>query len=93
MWDSTNGVRSISQILVNDFDLDLTGWDLWGAAGVSDDGRVIVGVGLNPQGKVEAWLAVLGDAPTPPVPTLSPAGLLVFAAGLLGFIGYYRRRF
>jgi hypothetical protein len=28
-----------------------------------------------------------------PVPALSPAGLLVFAAGLLGFIGYYRRRF
>ena len=27
------------------------------------------------------------------VPTLSLSGLLVFAAGLLGFIGYYRRRF
>ncbi len=27
------------------------------------------------------------------IPTLSPAGLLVFAASLLGFIGYYRRRF
>jgi len=27
------------------------------------------------------------------IPVMSPAGLLVFAAGLLGFIGYYRRRF
>jgi len=25
------------------------------------------------------------------IPVMSPAGLLVFAAGLLGFIGYYRR--
>ena len=31
-------------------------------------------------------------ATLPSVPTLSPAGLLVFAAGLLGCIVYYRRR-
>ncbi len=32
-------------------------------------------------------------ASDPSIPVMSPAGLLVFAAGLLGFIGYYRRRF
>ena len=35
---------------------------------------------------------LLVSAPAASIPTLSPAGLLVFAASLLGFIGYYRRR-
>ncbi len=37
--------------------------------------------------------AVVLILPVPSIPVMSPAGLLVFAAGLLGFIGYYRRRF
>jgi len=36
---------------------------------------------------------LIPEPSTSSIPTLSPAGLLVFAAGLLGFIGYYRRRF
>jgi len=35
---------------------------------------------------------IIGKVSSTVVPALSPAGLLVFAAGLLGFIGYYRRR-
>ena len=95
IWNATDGMRELDQVLIDDHGLDLTGWKLQNAGGISDDGTVIVGYGENPNGESEAWLAVLGDgpAPTPPVPTLSPAGLLVFAAGLLGFIGYYRRRF
>jgi len=38
-------------------------------------------------------VASLEPEAAPIIPVLSPAGLLVFAAGLLGFIGYYRRRF
>ena len=35
---------------------------------------------------------VASPVPTPPVPSLGPVGLLVVAAGLLGFIGYRRGR-
>jgi hypothetical protein len=40
--------------------LDLTGWTLKIAHGISDDGRVIVGEGNNPNGDTEAWIAVIG---------------------------------
>ncbi|HLA64640.1 MAG TPA: T9SS type A sorting domain-containing protein, partial [Rhodothermales bacterium] len=41
--------------------VDLTGWELRGATGVSADGRIVVGWGRNPQGEFEAWRAVLSD--------------------------------
>jgi len=37
----------------------LDGWLLRVARGVSDDGRVIVGEGINGQGTPEGWVAVL----------------------------------
>jgi hypothetical protein len=42
--------------------VDLTGWSLTEASGVSADGLVIVGSGENPNGGIEAFMAVL-DAP------------------------------
>lgn len=39
---------------------DLPGGELYSHAwGISDDGLVIVGYGRNPQGRTEAWLAVV----------------------------------
>jgi hypothetical protein len=46
-------------MLVDEFGLDLTGWTLTSAAGISDDGLTIMGNGVNPDGKSEAWIAVL----------------------------------
>ncbi|MFN0150594.1 MAG: PEP-CTERM sorting domain-containing protein [bacterium] len=57
IWDAQNGARSIAAILTNDFGLDLTGWTLWIAQGVSADGEVVVGFGTNPAGTGEAWIA------------------------------------
>ena len=60
VWDDGDGrgrVRNLREVLTNDFGLDLTGWRLEAASGVSDDGLTIVGVGYNPNGVLKAWRA------------------------------------
>lgn len=59
IWDETNGMRLLSDALTNDYGLDLTGWQLMRATGISRDGRAIVGYGLNPGGELEAWCATI----------------------------------
>jgi probable HAF family extracellular repeat protein len=62
IWDSANGLRSIEELLVARHGLDLAGWTLLEATAVSDDGQTIAGVGLDPDGRREAWRAVLPRA-------------------------------
>ncbi len=59
-WTPGKGMESVRQLLI-DSGVDLTGWHLSGAHGVSADGRVIVGDGINPNGQYEAWRAVLDE--------------------------------
>lgn len=54
IWDSANGMRSLQTVLTSDFGLDLAGWHLRGATGISADGQTIVGYGNNPSGNNEA---------------------------------------
>lgn len=63
IWDAGNGMRSLQQVLVKDYDLELTGWALKMAKAVSDDGLTIVGKGVNPDGNEEAWLVRLDASP------------------------------
>ena len=64
IWDETHGMRRLQDVLTAE-GLDLTGWQLLDATGVSDDGNVIAGWGNNPSGAPEGWIArlntVLGD--------------------------------
>jgi probable HAF family extracellular repeat protein len=66
IWDALNGMRDLQDVLVNDYGLNLTGWTLLGAGGVSADGLTVVGAGGNPSGNIEAWIATLE-------PTIVPA--------------------
>jgi hypothetical protein len=59
IWDATHGMRSLASILTSELGVDLTGWQLTGATGVSADGHTIVGDGLHPNGDREAWIARL----------------------------------
>jgi len=79
IWDEVHGMRNLQEVLVNDFGLNLTGWDLGAARGVSADGRTIVGWGDNPAGHCEAWIAT--------IPEPASAALL-----LLGAVGLVARR-
>jgi len=69
IWDATNGVRDLQQVLTNTYGLgtQLTGWQLTDATGISDDGNVIVGDGNSPNsgtGYTEAWRATLYSTST-----------------------------
>ncbi len=61
VWDQAHGIRDIRATLA-DLGVDLTGWTLRDAAGVSADGRTVAGTGVNPAGHEEGWVAFLGDA-------------------------------
>ncbi|MCK6457471.1 MAG: PEP-CTERM sorting domain-containing protein, partial [Phycisphaerae bacterium] len=73
IWRPEHGMRALQEVLVTDYGLDLTGWRLREARGLSDDGRTIVGVGINPQGVSEAWIARI------PEPSTAVLLLAVFA--------------
>jgi probable HAF family extracellular repeat protein len=76
IWDEAHGMRDLATVLSTVYGLDLGGWTLWAAEAISDDGRTIVGVGRNPAGQGEAWLAVL---PEPSVWTFALLGLAALA--------------
>lgn len=74
IWDEQHGRRDLRQLLINQ-GADLTGWTLADASAVSDDGRTIVGRGLNPAGEGEAWIATLAlSEPTLPFLTIQRSG-------------------
>jgi uncharacterized membrane protein len=77
IWDASHGLRNLEDVLVNDLALNLTGWRLLAARGVSQDGLTIVGSGINPSGQNEAWLAIIPEASTG---LLLAAGLVSLAA-------------
>ena len=62
IWDAVYGARNLKRVLQDDFGLDLSRWTLVRAAGVSADGKVIVGDGIRDGGFFEAWRAVLGSS-------------------------------
>jgi uncharacterized membrane protein len=60
IWDAANGMRDLRHVLVRDYGLDLTGWQLSAAHAISADGRTIVGTGAN-NGVTEAWIATIPE--------------------------------
>ena len=58
-WDAAGGVRSLQDVLEQEYGLDLTGWSLVAATDMSGDGQTVVGFGFNPQGDSEAFVAFL----------------------------------
>jgi probable HAF family extracellular repeat protein len=64
IWDVDHGMRSLQQLLTDEYGLDLTGWSSLGTAhGISDDGQTIVGGGSH-NGRGEAWIAHIPEPGT-----------------------------
>ncbi len=66
IWDPINGLRALDGVLVDDYGLgsELSGWAVTTVRDISDDGRVIVGAGYNPNGYYEAWRVILPECLT-----------------------------
>jgi uncharacterized membrane protein len=90
IWDKVNGSRNVQDVLTADLGLSesLQGWTLTRSRGVSADGRTVVGVGTNPDGNTEAWIAHLGT----PVPEPSTWVLGVIAVGIATLLLLRSRR-
>lgn len=74
VWDRTLGLRRLDVVLAS-LGVDLTGWTLTSATGISADGQTIVGYGINPvTGANEAWIAVIPE----------PTTALFLGLGLIG---------
>ena len=57
IWSEGVGMRNLQEELESKHGLDLSGWSLLSAEGVSDDGRIISGYGLSPGGFETGWIA------------------------------------
>lgn len=68
IWDQDHDMRSVKQLLI-DLGVDMTGWTLTRAYAASGDGTILAGVGIDPSGREQAWIA------TVPEPTVSLAVL------------------
>ena len=75
IWKSSYGMRMLSDVLVTDYGIDLAGWTLSEARAVSGDGSTIVGIGTNPSGNTEAWIAHIPEPTT--LSLLMLAGVIV----------------
>ena len=61
IWDAVKGMRNLQAILEVQLGLNLAGWTLTDARGVSPNGNTIVGYGINPLGATEGWIATLSS--------------------------------
>jgi len=64
IWDEAHGMRDLVFALEDQYGLDLTGWRLLSAYGVSGDGTVIVGHAADPMGHTRAFVATIPEPTT-----------------------------
>lgn len=58
MWDAGSSVQSVRAALI-DGGVAMSQWHLQSVTAMSDDGTVLVGFGINPDGQQEAWVATI----------------------------------
>lgn len=73
IWENGSPIRKLQDVFENDYALDLDGWTLIHAHGVSSDGQTIVGDGLAPDGHHQGWIATIPE----------PTSIVLFGLGSL----------
>jgi uncharacterized membrane protein/alpha-tubulin suppressor-like RCC1 family protein len=69
LWDRERGMQEVATLLTA-AGIDVSGWTLLAATGVADDGRTLVGEGINPSGQPEGWVAVVVPSDESPRPQM-----------------------
>lgn len=87
IWTEEEGWENIGDLL-SQSGVDLDGWSLDEATGISADGSVVVGFGTNPDGNTEAWRADL----TGLVGVPEPSTILLIGVATLFFGSRHKRR-
>lgn len=82
LWDEVNEMQNLGQWLTDNLGLDLDGWTLAAATGISDDGKVIVGSATHPSGLGGCWRAVIPE----------PSALALLSVGVIAFLCAWRGR-
>jgi uncharacterized membrane protein len=59
LWDEAHGMRRVADMLSDAQLKGCEGWRLTDVTGLSADGSVLAGNGMNPQGQPEGWVARL----------------------------------
>lgn len=70
IWDEVNGARPLQDVLIQDYGLDLDGWNLHAAVDITPDGQTIVGMARIDFGPFMGFKVVL------PAPGVLPVLLL-----------------
>jgi uncharacterized membrane protein len=82
-WTAESGMRSVQEML-QELGVDTSGWRLGEASGVSADGSVIIGNGVNPNGDPEGWVAVI------PASYVPEPGVVSLLAGIVSVLSFGR---
>jgi probable HAF family extracellular repeat protein len=90
-WDDFHGSRSIADLLTNQ-GVDLNGFDLGIARGVSFDGLTIVGKGVSADGDALTWIARLDSGTFVPEPSSFTLCTVLLGTGALVLLLHRRRR-
>lgn len=80
IWIEGRGMLDLKEYLIGDHGMDLTGWTLRGASGITPDGRTIVGSAIDPLGRGGGFIVT--------IPAPASAGVLALA----GVVAWRRRR-
>ncbi len=64
LWRAGHGMVNLRDYAEAQYGLDLAGWRFTNATGISGDGTVIVGEGINPSGDAAAWVVVVPEPAT-----------------------------
>jgi probable HAF family extracellular repeat protein len=80
IWDAQHGMRELQEVLVDEYGLNLDGWDLSSATDISADGLTIVGYAFDRPRGYNAWVARIPE----------PATALPLAAALW-LLAWHRR--
>src|SRR5262249_773120 len=58
LWDQVFRMQNLDDVLSSEYGLNLAGWEIDSATGVSTDGETIVGNGVDPTGHSQGFVAL-----------------------------------